>query len=169
MKTINRKKLKLFLFIVWLAFSANGQITSRSTFSMAGLSKTITAENNTYYVNQTIGQKSVIGTYKNKNYEIRQGFQQPITLAKIANQNNLELSALVYPNPVEEKVNIRIAENLKTKLTITVYNVLGKLLYTNKKDYLQKFSLDMKFLSSGNYFLKLSANGKNQTYKLIKK
>ena len=169
MKTINYKKLKMFLFIVWVAFSANGQITERSTLSMGGLSKTIITKNNTYYVSQTIGQKGVIGTYQNKGYVIRQGFQQPITLAKITNQNNLELNAAVYPNPIKEKVNITVTENLKTKLNITIYDVLGKLLYNINKDYFGKFSLDMTFLPTGNYILKLSANGKNQTYKLIKK
>jgi len=155
-----------FLLISSMLFAQNVQ---RSVLASSGNSVQITTKNNTYYVSQTIGQKGVIGTYQNKGYEVRQGFQQPITLAKIANQNNLELNATVYPNPIEERVNITVVENLATKLNITVYNVLGERLYNTNKDYSGKFSLDMTFLSAGNYFLKLSANGKNQTYKLIKK
>ena len=155
-----------FLLVSSVLFAQNVQ---RSVLGSSGNSVQITTKNNTYYVSHTIGQKGVIGTYQNKGYVVRQGFQQPITLAKIANQNNLELHAVVYPNPINEKVNIAVVENLKTKLNITIYNVLGKLLYNTNKDYSGKFLLDMTFLAAGNYFLKLSANGKNQTYKLIKK
>ncbi|WP_457610406.1 T9SS type A sorting domain-containing protein [Lutibacter sp.] len=157
-----------FLLIFLLNITIYAQKIQRSTFSSSGNSIQVTVLNKEYYVSQSIGQKSVIGSFKNSNYTVRQGFQQYPLIAGKSNQITLKFSALVYPNPVDKKIKIVLNEELTTNLTITIYDILGRLQYRNAKKYPSKFDLDLSFLSTGTYFMTLIANGKNQQYKLIK-
>ncbi|WP_456422450.1 T9SS type A sorting domain-containing protein [Lutibacter sp.] len=157
-----------FLLIFLINITIYAQKIQRSTFSSSGNSIQVTVLNKEYYVSQSIGQKSVIGSFKNSNYTIRQGFQQYPLIAGKLNQITLKFSALVYPNPIDKKINIVLSEELTTNLTITIYDILGRLQYQNAKKYPLKFDLDLSFLSTGTYFMTLIANGKNQQYKLIK-
>lgn len=157
--------LVFFLFVGGLLFAQKAQ---RSTIGSSGQSIQITAVDKTFYVSQSVGQQGVIGTLKNNGYVVIQGFQQPL-FSKNKNQVITPLNALVYPNPVGEIINIKIQENVTTPITVAVYDVLGKLLFKEAKKETAVFSMDMTFLASGNYLFRLSANGKNQTYKLLKK
>ena len=161
-------KKNYFLLIFLLNFSIYAQKIQRSALSSTGNSIQVIVMDKTYYISQSVGQKSVIGTFKNNGHTIRQGFQQPLTVAAKVNQTDFKFSALVYPNPVNKKINIVLNEELTTDLAITIFDVLGKLHYKEAKKFPSKFELDLSFLSSGTYFMTLFANGKNQQYKLIK-
>ncbi|WP_158499568.1 T9SS type A sorting domain-containing protein [Lutibacter profundi] len=157
-----------FLLIFLINITIHAQKIQRSTFSSSGNSIQVTVLNKEYYVSQSIGQKSIIGSLKNSNYTIRQGFQQYLLIAGKPNQTVLKFSASVYPNPVDKSIKIVLNEELTTNLVITIYDILGRLQYQNAKKHPSKFDLDLSFLSTGTYFMTLIANGKNQQYKLIK-
>ena len=61
------------LFSIPIVYS---QSIIKSTVGAGGSSQTITSHNKTYFISQSIGQTSVIGTFTNNGYTIRQGFQQ---------------------------------------------------------------------------------------------
>jgi len=157
-----------FLLLVLFNFSIYAQEIKRSVFSSTGNSIEVKVVDKMYYISQSIGQKSVIGTFKKNKYVIRQGFQQPLLIAAKTNETDFNFSALVYPNPVNKKINIVLNEELTTDLAITIFDILGKRYYQEAKKFTPKFELDLSFLSSGTYFMTLFANGKNQQYKLIK-
>jgi len=163
------KSIALMLIACFCCFSINAQILQRATLGNSGYSTQITNSKNTYYISQSVGQNSVIGTFKNNGYTIRQGFQQPLLFLEKISQVELEFSASVFPNPVDKIISVVINEELTTDLGISIYDILGKLQYNEFKKAPPKFDLDLSFLSSGTYFMTLFANGKNQQYKLIKK
>ena len=71
----------------------------------------------------------------------------------------------VYPNPVTDIVNIRIAGNKKGEV-FSISNLAGKQVLTGKlEDEIN--SVDLSGLNSGLYFVQLGT-GKRQTLKLIK-
>ena len=85
-----------------------------------------------------------------------------ITLSTATNEiNNL----VVYPNPVENQLNIS-ANELITK--IEVYDILGQLIksITNNSNRIQA---DLSELSSATYILRVYSEQKVQTIKMIKK
>ncbi|MDO5978214.1 T9SS type A sorting domain-containing protein [Flavivirga spongiicola] len=69
--------------------------------------------------------------------------------------------AVVYPNPVQDILNIKNASDLKS---IDLYNSLGqRVLQSNQK------SIDMSHLSKGLYFLKIQTSQGTETKRIIKK
>jgi len=70
----------------------------------------------------------------------------------------------VYPNPVDDVLNIRSTNTIES---ILVFDVLGKLVLESHPNIISP-SLDMSDLNSGVYFLNVTINGTSKTVKIIK-
>jgi hypothetical protein len=162
-------KLQIFM-IAFACFSSSfSQNLQRSSLGSSGNSSEIIVNNKTYYISESVGQNSVIGTFNTANYTIRQGFQQPEFRLKIIPSANNSLNALVFPNPVNTQVNISLSEKLDASIEVIVYDFLGKKIIQKTQSSVQTFTVDMSFLASGMYLLKLKSNQKEFIATLIKK
>jgi hypothetical protein len=156
--------LAIFCLINPLLLAQN---TQRSSLGMSGNTIEVTVGENTFYVSQSIGQNSVIGTFSNNISTIRQGFQQPpIRVETITNPNN-SLNVVVYPNPVNTHLSILLNEPKKT--IIVLHDVTGRIVYHKLQDSINIFEIDMSLFSSGVYLLKINSGNKYFTARLIKK
>ncbi len=79
---------------------------------------------------------------------------------------NTEANIKIYPNPTNEYLNIELSDNKKSQ--ISVYNILGKLVYSEKLNGV-KNTIDISKLSSATYVLKISQENAIITKKLIVK
>lgn len=70
----------------------------------------------------------------------------------------------VYPNPVQDVLNIRSTTSVDA---IAIYDVLGKLVLETTPDAISP-SVDMSALTSGAYLVKVTINGASKTVKVIK-
>ena len=166
----------LFVFIFCFVFSIKAQSSKsysivRSNLGISGSSKIITTSKGKYTVSQSIGQSSVIGTYTNNGYYLRQGYQQPIDKIKVekADFANNDLSATVYPNPFEQSVSISFTEDMESEISVLVFNVAGKLIFSKKYLPSKIIDLNLNQISNGSYLLKVRSNNKLFNAKLIKK
>ncbi|MUU79180.1 FG-GAP-like repeat-containing protein [Winogradskyella endarachnes] len=75
------------------------------------------------------------------------------------------LDLTVYPNPVEDELNIETTADITNKVA-TVFDINGKRVLNLK---LNTTSIDVSNLTSGVYFLRLESNGKIMKRKFIKK
>lgn len=142
----------------------------RSTTGASGASEEIIHNGNTYIIQQSVGQPSVIGTIGNGDYIFRQGFIQPNVLSQIIEKNiplNLQLS--LYPNPFEDQISLVFNENIKGDIHITVFNILGAQMFSKTYTTSQQVDVMLSWLSSGEYILKTIANQKQFVSKIIKK
>ncbi len=75
----------------------------------------------------------------------------------------------VYPNPVEEQINLYISSDLK-QFTLELYNLEGKIIKEvfYKEVYNEKVILDVNDLSAGLYYLKVTNSGKSESIKIFK-
>ncbi len=163
------KKL-LFLFIFsTLYFTGVGQNVQRSSLNSSGNSKTMEIAGTSYYISHSIGQQSVIGTLQSNNNTIRQGFQQPPASIKVYINDTSNLSARIFPNPVETFVTIAFNEVVKNTIQIELFNISGKHILSKKQVPTKRFQLDISQLASGTYLLTLVSGSKKLTAKLIKK
>jgi len=170
-----KKRLLPILIVFTIIQQITAQKTSsemlvRSTTGVSGSSSTISINNKNYIIQQSLGQASVIGTFNNSEYTIRQGFIQPNVLAKIVDTSiPLNLKATVYPNPFVEGVTISFSEQISDKVEVAVFDVLGRLVVT--KSYAAEQNLKVQFdnLSVANYILKVTANNKQFIRKIVKK
>jgi hypothetical protein len=78
-----------------------------------------------------------------------------------AQENNLQKSILIYPNPVKE---ILIIENIENDLSVKVFNMIGQLVYEGKSAD-KKVKIDTQNFAAGQYIL--IVNGK-KPYQFIK-
>ena len=75
-----------------------------------------------------------------------------------------EISSKLYPNPVENLINIQ-SENIITK--VEVYDVLGKIILKNSDTNI--LIIQLPFLNSGIYLIKLYSNKSVENHRIIKK
>jgi hypothetical protein len=99
------------------------------------------------------------------NFDAPEGnFKIDITTTALAN-NQFEFSNLkVYPNPVNNILNVENAEKI-TK--VSIINLLGQELLSKNFDDL-KTQIDISGLQSGSYLVRISSENKEQIVKIIK-
>ncbi|WP_303319205.1 T9SS type A sorting domain-containing protein [Flavivirga abyssicola] len=171
------KKYVFFLLAICFAYSIKAQQRVdnnsyriiRSNLGAGGTSKTISTSKGQYIVSQSIGQSSVIGTYSNNGYYLRQGYQQPPSKIKVVKQSDTNnLFATVHPNPFAQAVTISFTESTTKTISVLVYDISGKLIYSRDFPPSKDIDLDLKHISNGSYLLKAISNGKLFNAKLIK-
>lgn len=141
----------------------------RSTLSSSGKSKEIKVDNKTYFIQQSIGQESVIGTYANGDKLIRQGFIQGNFYENSTNSIKMtELKANFYPNPVKQSITVHFDDIISHALYVSIYDQAGKRVIYKKYPMAQELLIDTQGLLQGSYFLKISSNNKIFVGKLIK-
>jgi len=77
------------------------------------------------------------------------------------------LSISLYPNPSSDYVKI-ITSDLSETAKINVFDVLGKLTFSDLTDDINNYSLDVSNLKSGIYFITISTKTKSSSNKFIK-
>lgn len=73
----------------------------------------------------------------------------------------------VYPNPVKTYSNIQL-ENVAQELTVSLYDVQGKLVLKNTFSNTTLATISTESLQNGMYFMQIDADGMTTTRKLIK-
>jgi len=140
-----------------------------STLGMGGSSNMVNTNNKTYYVSQSIGQSSVIGTKINRNYKLLQGYQiGSISVNMVATVENV-LKATIYPNPFEESIHISFDDVIKEEITIHVYDMAGREIMAKKYPPEQNLNIQLNYISVGIYNLIVNTNNKQFHAKIIKK
>lgn len=73
----------------------------------------------------------------------------------------------IYPNPVKNELYLNSKNNIGN-LEVKIFNLEGRLLRTQNIEFQKQASLDVSMLSNGVYFLQITSQGKQITYKFIK-
>jgi hypothetical protein len=163
------------LFLVFASQFSQAQNSSRdylvrSTTGTSGSSENVTTNNKQYVVQQSIGQASVIGTFYDNNYTLRQGFIQPNVMAKIIDVAiPLSLEAIVYPNPFIESVSISFSEQIIGKVEVVVFDLVGRQVFSESYKANQMVNVQFSALPVTSYILKVTANNKQFIKTLLKK
>lgn len=142
----------------------------QSNLGVGGASNKVATKNGTYFISHSTGQSSVIGTHYNNGYYLRQGYQQPLNKIKIIEEfSSNDLTAKILPNPFEQFISISFSEDMQNDISVVVFDVNGKLVYSTAFQPAQKIQLNLEGISNGSYILKALSNGKSFNAKLIKK
>lgn len=165
--------LVLFLLCFMMSIQAQKDDSYKvvsSNLGSSGSSKIITTGKGKYYVSHSIGQGSIIGTSSKSGYSLVQGYQQAVNKIKVDKSFDgvNDLSAAVYPNPFEQSISISFTEIIENNITVQVFNVSGKLIYTKMFKPAQNITLHLDAISSGTYLLKTLSNNKLFSAKILK-
>ena len=113
----------------------------------------------------------VYTTSSGSNGTVSQGVQQPFEISTITGikETNITLQCVVYPNPTNDYIKLKIVNYKTGKLFYQLYDINGKLL-ENKKAEDNETNISMGNLVSGTYLLKVTDNQKEvKTFRIIKK
>lgn len=103
---------------------------------------------------------------------ITQGLQQPFEIFKIdinnVNTYNTEINAVLFPNPSNGVVNLRVSDYVLDNLSYHLFDLQGKLI-TEAKLISGITSINLENISDGNYYLNIQKEGQIlKNFKLIK-
>lgn len=65
-------------------------------------------------------------------------------------------SAKIYPNPVQDELNIELPNDLATEHTVEIFNQVGQLVYSGASSSNIKSTINLNGLTNGFYFTKIS-------------
>lgn len=155
-----KTKLTIILFLMQLAlFAQNNTVTAGAT--AIGTNGSLT---------YTIGQINY-QTNNGSNGTISQGVQQAFEIVTLSTDDipQIQLIAIVYPNPTVQNVTLFIKEYDLTNLNYQLFDIQGRII-SNDKITQNETEIEMTSLASAQYFLKIS-DSKNdlKTFKIIKK
>lgn len=147
----------------------SGYLIVRSTMGSGGSSQTIPTNEGVYYVSQSIGQSSVIGTFSNRGYSISQGYQQPLFTVRIniSHSKNF-LSAVIFPNPASHSLKILFRDDISGEIFIVMHDAGGRTVLTEKRQSAKVVTLSLNNIPNGIYFLKVRTGNKHLSAKIIK-
>ena len=153
-------KLVTRLLFLLLSFNVFSQKLHHQMLSSQG---TTTHASGGISVRQTIGQQSAIGNYRDSNIIVGQGFQQSNKM-KTAVTPVISVTTTTYPNPFIDRVNFQFSSPVTGPIKISLFDVMGRLVYYKEKLSADNNTLTIDNLSfaQGEYFVKLTA--KNYTY-----
>ncbi|MEI9956879.1 MAG: T9SS type A sorting domain-containing protein [Ferruginibacter sp.] len=76
----------------------------------------------------------------------------------------------ISPNPVVDKLNIAVTKKTAATIEIIIHNILGQKVYSNTYHQpigLQTYTIPMKQMASGIYYIVLMIDGKKEAEKKI--
>lgn len=142
--------------------SLTGCLSGAYAAGVSGGSATMTISANNLAANQTIYiGVGVWSTPNNLNFDVT---NFTVTVPPLG-VNEVEQNKIrVYPNPVADLLNIY---GLQETSDVAIYNLIGQeVLRVNKFD--GQSNINVSSLSPGTYLVKVSADAKTETYKIIK-
>lgn len=159
----------LLFFIYPKAQNTSSAYLVRSTTGVAGSSEAIIVNNQHYVIQQSIGQGSVIGKFQSNGVIVRQGFIQPPTISSKIIPEETNLDAIIYPNPVNNELNVSFNELVQGPITIQIFDMLGRNVFTKKSSATQNMSINLSFLASAQYIFLMNTEQKQFKANIIKR
>jgi hypothetical protein len=92
-----------------------------------------------------------------------------VQITGVGTPSEKPLDIHIYPNPAKSKVTVSLGTlRGKEVTTIEVFNALGERVLTPLKTKQKEVTLSLEGLSKGLYLVKVTANGQQQTVRLVK-
>lgn len=116
---------------------------------------------------QIVNQKSPIGLFLEKDFNLIQGFLSP--QYNLLSSDFLPLDFIIYPNPFKNYFYMEFKERIYTNIIVEIYTLSGLLLYNKIFLKSNKIRVENLNLSQSVFVIKVQANRKIYSKKIIKK
>ena len=88
-------------------------------------------------------------------------------MKEMEEESIINSSLIIYPNPVNNILSISFP-NDNIYSTINLYNILGEKVLPSYSTQSTNYTIDLKNLSQGIYFLEVITNGERMVRKVVK-
>lgn len=143
------------------------QTLKRQTLSAAGNSNLVVVGQGSFFLQQSVGQNSVINTYVESNHSLRQGFIQPLPAIVLGGDPN-ELEVVVYPNPFVNGVVVNLEPSNEERVEMQLFDISGRLILQNSYAANTQLQIPLYNLAEGSYLMTLKMGRQYATHQLLK-
>lgn len=165
-----KKNLFYKIFIICISIIHSNSIAQSSTMKSSTISAT--GANNSkiksdLIIQQSIGQSSLIGSFKSGNLYFSQGFLTGISKNK--SSSNKSLSVLAFPNSFIKEINFRFFPEFNKEVGISILDMSGKMVYKNKITPTNNaIEINLEMLSAGLYIVFFNCENRLLQSRIIK-
>lgn len=164
------KQMYLNCCLLLLFATTYSQVKKKETLSSQGSSQFVYGTTTTYFIQESIGQASVINTFSSStNFKTRQGFLQPLSASVLYSQIDPTIDATIWPNPFEDIINVSFNEPVIGPIQVSIYDVIGKKVFEKSFAAAPQILVQPQGLATGNYIFRLQSQTRNIIAKLLKR
>ncbi len=156
MLNLKMKKNPLLLFFIIIIYTAQSYSFAQrspmksSTFSVIGANNSKATVD--LFIQQSIGQSSVIGSFNNGNLYFSKGFLTGIS--QKTSSINKQLSVLAFINSFIKEINFRFFPEFNKEAAISIFDMSGKMGYKNRITPINNsMEINLEMLSAGIYIV----------------
>jgi hypothetical protein len=177
MYTYGQIYLVICFFIIHSAFPQStiekNPLLLKSVVTAVGASSSVALKTPTrnYYIQQSVGQSGMIGLAAKNNLYVQQGFLNNANIIKIDNSSGdfeKTINLTVYPNRVVEYVTILFSEKPTEPIEVGVFDIRGRLIFTEKHPPSIELTMPIRSLAEGVYLLQIISGKRKGLEKIIK-
>ncbi len=153
------RKTILIISLMMFIGSIQAQSIEREVIASSGME--------TEQLSWTVGE-TVVGTHEQGTVVLTQGYQQGYySITQKIEETAVDFDIEVYPNPVREKLFVKIPYSEKS-YSLEMYDITGQKVF-EQKDVYNEVTIRMDKYATSTYFLKILENEKLvATYKLVR-
>ena len=158
----------LLIFISFISFISNSK-DHRSVLNASGGTSTLKTIDKSYRVQYSIGQQGPIGKIKSMMVNVRQGFIQPPRLIEKNSILDNILKVKISPNPFREALDVVFSEEIKNKIKVKIYDLMGKLVFDDELPIKTQHKIYLNSIPDSQFILRLEGKEKYFQTKIIRR
>lgn len=139
----------------------------RQTLGSVGSSLSTNIDTESYFLWQSIGQRSVIATFTAGQNQLRQGFIQPLGPPALG-ETPFALALTFYPNPFIDQINIDLEQEPLEGISVSLFDMMGRQVLSREYDTALRITVDTRTISAGGYLLTVKSGALRNVKQLIK-
>jgi|TARA_B100001059_G_C17579904_1_gene449319 hypothetical protein len=99
----------------------------------------------------------------------RQGFIQPPKFIETNSILNNLLNVKISPNPFTEVIDIVFSEEIKNKIKVKIYDLMGRLVFNDELPIKSEHKINLNLIPDSQFILRLETEKKYFQAKIIKR
>ena len=157
-----------FIILIFISFHSNSR-DYRAVLNVSGGSKTLKTFDKSYRVQYSIGQQGPIGKVSTMMVNARQGFIQPPKFIETNSILDKLLKVKISPNPFTEALDVVFSEEIKNKIKVKIYDLMGKLVFDDELPTKAQHKIYLNSIPESQFILRLESKEKYFQTKIIKR
>jgi len=158
----------IFIILIFVSFNSNSN-DYRSVLNVSGGTSTLKTIDKSYRVQYSIGQQGPIGKIKSMMVNARQGFIQPPKFVETNSIIDNLLKVKISPNPFREALDIVFSEEIKNKIKVKIYDLMGKLVFDDELPIKTEHKIYLNSIPDSQFILRIESKEKYFQTKIIKR
>ena len=157
-----------FILLIFISFLSKSK-DHRSVLNASGGTSTLKTIDKSYRVQYSIGQQGPIGKIKSMIVNVRQGFIQPPNFIEKNSILDNILKVKISPNPFREALDVVFSEEIKNKIKVKIYDLMGKLVFDDELPIKTQHKIYLNSIPDSQFILRLEGKEKYFQTKIIKR